>query len=163
MSTTVLHRDERGEVRVEGNEVIVTDLTAGDPVALRFRSNNETKGKHSIDKYVNGAWRELGFIGYKEDERGRTNPAHRGCLEVEFWSHKPVSSWEDADYERVFAVRHDGVVFYKGGGPAAGDMLISKNGKFATLQQGDGNLVTYKRNPDGSLGTFVWASGYVGP
>ena len=44
-----------------------------------------------------------------------------------------------------------------------GDALVSSNGKFATLQQNDGNLVTYRRNPDGSLGAFVWASGYVEP
>ena len=162
MSTTVLHRDDRGEVRAEGNELIITDLTAGDPVAIRFRSNNETKGKHSIDTYINGRWRELGFIGYKEDERGRTNPAHRGCLEVEFWSHKPVDSWEDADYERVFAVRRDGIVLYKGNVPSS-DRLVSANGKFATIQQGDGNLVTYRRNQDGALGPAVWASGYVEP
>ena len=156
----------QGRLVLRGNEQILTDLTAGDPVATRFRSNNETKGKHSIDKFVDGAWRAIGEMFFKEDERGRTNAAHRNCLEIEFWSHiSGRTTFDDRDSERVFAIRHDGVVFYKGGAAPAGDdtLVVHDGGRFATAFQGDGNLVTYRRNPDGSLGAAVWASGFSEP
>ena len=150
---TVATTDE-GRLDMRGNELLIYDTTSGDPVALRYRSNNEMRGKHSIDKFVNGAWRELGFVAYKEDERGRTDPAHQNCLEVEFWSKKAGNSWEDADYERVFAIRHDGVVFYKGGASTSGRVtrFFSDNGKFCYNVQGDpasgpaGRIVVYDTN-----------------
>lgn len=155
---------DEGHLDMRGNEVLwYDDTSTGDPVAIRFRSNNETKGKHSIDKYVNGAWRELGFVSYKEDERGRTNPAHRNCLEIEVWSKKAGDSWEDADYERVFAIRHDGVQFFKGAsGPSPqGNKLISVDGRFVTvLQAGDGHMVQYDLTlgPEGDPNAAVWSS-----
>ena len=114
----------QGRLVLKGNELLLYDLTSGDPVAIRFRSHNETKGKHSIDAYVNGTWRELGFVGFKADERGRTDPAHRDALEVEFWTHIPGRGFEDADYRRMFSIRHDGATvavprvtrFYTDGG-----------------------------------------------
>lgn len=144
MSETVLHNDDRGRLVVDGNEAILTDKVAGgDPVAIRLRSENETKGKLSVDKFVNGAWRELGLIGFKEDERARTNPAHRNAVEYEFWTHiAGRDTFEDADYERAFAIRHDGVVFYKGGA-AASNVLRSTNGQVLLAAQDDGNLVLY--------------------
>ena len=154
----------QGRLVLKGNELLLYDLTSGDPVAIRFRSHNETKGKHSIDVHVNGTWRELGFVGYKADERGRTNPAHRHALEIEFWTHKAGrESFEDADYERMFAIRHDGVVFYKGDHLGDDTLIVHDGGKFATAFQGDGNLVTYRRNPNGTLGAPVWASGFSEP
>ena len=145
-----LAETNQGKLVLRGNELILYDTTSGDPVANRFRSNNETKGKHSIDKFVNGAWRELGFIGYKEDERGRVNPAHRNCLEIEFWSHiSGRTTFDDRDYERVFAIRHDGVVFYKGDHLGDDTLIVHDGGRFATAFQNDGNLVTYRRKPDG--------------
>ncbi len=162
MSETLLHRDDEGEVKAKGNEVIIEDRTAGDPVAIRFRSNNETRGKHSIDKFVDGAWREIGLIIYKEDERGRTNPSHRNALEVNFLTHIAVrDTFEDADYETMFGIRHDGVVFYKGGVVADIDRIISADGRFVTVQQSDGNLVTYKAVDGVITGPAVWSSGYV--
>src|SRR3990167_3055893 len=158
----LIAKTDEGRLIMRGNELLIYDDTAtGDPVALRFRSMNETKGKHSIDKYIQGAWRELGFIGYKEDERGRTDPAHRNCLEIEFWGHKPGDSFEDADYERVFAIRHDGPVFYKGtGAPPTGlpSAFQSDDGLFLYNVQGDsteefpfGRIVQYRRDPNGVL------------
>ena len=146
MSTTILHEDSRGRIVAEGNELIIEDKTSGDPVAIRYRSNNETKGKLSIDKYVNGAWRELGLVQYKEDERGRTDPAHADALEVEFWSHIPGRDFEDPSYERIFSIRHDGVIFHKGLPSAAPNVLRSTNGRVVLAAQDDGNLVLYVDN-----------------
>ena len=146
MSVTLLHDDERGRLHVDGNEAILTDkVSTGDPVALRLRSTNETKGKISVDTQVNGVWRELGFVGFKADERGRVDPAHRDALEVEFWSHIPGRDFEDPSYTRIFAIRHDGPVFYAGSGNSSGApaMLRSPNGRMVLAAQDDDNLVLY--------------------
>ena len=156
---------DEGRLALRGNELLVFDKTNGDPCAVRFRTYNETAGKLTFDIFIEGAWREFGYISGKQDERGRTDPAHRYAPEFEFWGHKPNAGWNDSDYERLFAVRHDGFIAYKGGGGGGGasDTLISNNGKFAFVIQGDGNAVTYRRNQDGSLGAAVWASGYTEP
>lgn len=40
------------------------------------------------------------------------------------------------------------------------DRLVSRNGKYATVQQDDGGLVTYRRDPDtGLLGEPLWSNG----
>ena len=140
---TVLHRDARGLLEAEGNELISEDLTDGDPVAFRMRSQNETKGKLSVDMRVGGSWKELGLIAFKADERGRYNVEHRDVLEVEVWSHIPGRGFEDADYERIFAIRHDGVVFYKGGADDRNE-LRHPDGVYWCVMQHDGNFVGYK-------------------
>ena len=153
---------DEGRLTLKGNELLLYDTTAGDPVAIRFRSNNETRGKHSIDKFVDGAWRELGFIVYKEDERGRNQPQHANTLEIVVWAHKPQQAWNDADYEPVFAIRHDGLVAYQGGGDSNTDnKLVSADGRFVTvLQAADGHMVQYdmSRGPEGDPNAAVWSS-----
>lgn len=110
MSETLLHRDDRGEVRADGNELFIEDrVPGGDPVAVCLHSINETIGKLAIRMRVGGSWKEVGFIGFKRDERGRTDPAHRDALEVQFWTHIPGRGFEDPDYRLMFAVRHDGI------------------------------------------------------
>ena len=141
---TVLHRDARGLLEAEGNELISEDLTDGDPVAFRMRSLNETKGKLSVDMRVGGGWKELGFVGFKADERGRYNVEHRDALEVEVWSHLPGRGFEDPDYERIFAIRHDGVAFYKGDPVYGRNELRHPDGVYWCVQQGDGNFVGYR-------------------
>ena len=162
MSETLLHKDDRGILRISGNETILEDVTSsGDPVAYRLRSKNETVGKISVDVPVGSGWKEVGYVGFKRDERGRTDPAHEGALEVEFWSHIPGQAYEDPNYERIFAIRHDGVVFYKGGASgAAANFLESINGQHVTVHQNDGNLVTYDttRGPVGDANAAIWSS-----
>ena len=155
---------DEGVLTLRGNELLLIDKTNGDPVAVRYRTSNEGKGKICADKFVEGAWRELGYFAVKEDERGRTDPTHANTAEWEFWGHKPSNNWNDQDYERLFAIRHDGVVFFKGSASPTPDMLISGNGKFALVQQSDGNSVCYRRDSiTGALGEPVWASGFVEP
>ena len=52
-------------------------------------------------------------------------------------------------------------------GPAASQdrsaRITHEGGRFQTIFQGDGNVVTYRRHEDGSLGAPVWASGFVEP
>lgn len=162
MSVTILHRDEMGEVRAEGNELFIEDRTVGDPVALCFHSNNETKGKISIRQFVSGAWREIGFVGFKADERGRTDPAHRNCLEMEVWSKKAGDSYEDPDYERVFAIRHDGFVAYKGGTLPSVKVtrFYTDGGKFCINWQDDTGQaagIVYSTN-NGSQDESTWVA-----
>ena len=155
MSETLLHRDERGEIRADGNELFVEDrVPTGDPVAICLHSINETIGKLSIRMRVGGSWKEVGFVGFKRDERGRTNPAHRDALEVEFWTHIPGRGFEDPDYQRMFVIRHDGAT----GAPV--DRMTSPDGRFVTVQQGDGNFVTYDAalGPVGDPNAAVWSA-----
>lgn len=156
MSTT-LHKDDRGHVYAEGNEVFIEDLVpGGDPVALCLHSINETIGKFSIRMRVGGSWKEVGFVGFKRDERGRTDPAHRDALEVEVWTHIPGRGFEDPDYRRMFVIRHDGVT----GIAAPSDRMTSLDGRFVTVQQGDGNFVTYDTalGPVGNTSAAVWSA-----
>ena len=45
-----------------------------------------------------------------------------------------------------------------------GGRMIHDGGRFLTVFQGDGNIVTYRRDPTTSaIGPPVWASGYVEP
>ena len=41
--------------------------------------------------------------------------------------------------------------------------ITHEGGRFQTIFQGDGNIVTYRRHGDGSLGAPVWASGFTEP
>lgn len=158
----LLAETNEGRLVFKGNELLVYDTTSGDPCAVRMRSNNETIGKYSFDVNANGSWRELGYFSCKKDERGRTNPAHANAPEYEFWGHKAgTNSWEDPDYERLFAIRHDGVVFHKGGGGAGSvDKLVSSDGRFVTITQTDGHMVQYDTNlgPVGNPSAAVWSS-----
>lgn len=144
MSKTLLHRDDRGEVRADGNELFVEDRVAtGDPVAICLHSINETIGKLSIRMRVGGSWKEVGFIGFKRDERGRTDPAHRDALEVEFWTHIPGRGFEDPDYRRMFAIRHDGITSTQASPRVT--RFYSDDGRYCFNVQGDagGHLVQY--------------------
>ena len=145
MSVTLLHRDDRGQLTADGNEVILEDRTAGDPVAVRFRSHNETVGKLSIDVEVEGVWREIGLLIFKADERGRTDPAHRGALEVRALTHIPGRPYEDADYREMCAIRHDGLTVNGRPlpAPATPALLRSLDGRLVLAAQDDGNLVLY--------------------
>ena len=45
-----------------------------------------------------------------------------------------------------------------------GGVVIHDGGRFLSMFQGDGNIVTYRRDPStGATGPPVWASGYVEP
>lgn len=161
MSTTLLHKDDRGCVYADGNELFIEDtVERGDPVALSFHSINETIGKISPRMRVGGSWKEVGFVNFKRDERGRTDLAHRDALEIEVWTHIPGRGFEDPDYERAFAIRHDGVVFYKGSAAGTVDRMTSANGRFVTVQQDDGNFVTYDtaKGPVGDVRAAVWSA-----
>lgn len=144
MSVTTLHEDDRGKIYADGNELFVEDKVAGgDPVALGFHSVNETIGKLSPRMRVGGSWKEVGFVNFKRDERGRTDPAHRDALEIEVWTHIPGRGFEDPDYERMFGIRHDGVVFYKGSSAGVVHQAWSPNMRFLTNWQDDGHIVQY--------------------
>ena len=107
---------------------------------------------------VGGSWKEVGFVGFKRDERGRTDPAHRDALEVESWTHIPGRGFEDPDYARMFVIRHDGTTGAMA--PAAVDRMTSLDGRFVTVQQGDGNFVTYDTalGPVGDASAAVWSA-----
>lgn len=164
----LISESDEGILVLRGNETILRDKTSGDPVATRWRSANETIGKHCIDvEVVNPVtgeriWRELGYWSGKRDERGRTDPAHAEAVEWEFWSHIPGRGWDDKDYERVFGIRHDGPVFYKGSSTGSHEFR-HPNGVIWGVMQGDGNLVLYKnRVPfDYATGDSYWSSGTV--
>ena len=130
---------DEGRLTLRGNELLIIDKTSGDPCALRFRTSNETVGKITFDTFIEGAWREFGYISGKKDERGRTDPAHANAPEFEFWGHKPNAGWNDADYERLFAIRHDGVVFYMGGSVPAPKVtrFYTDHGQFCVNWQDD--------------------------
>lgn len=152
MPTEVLIAEtDEGRLVLRGNELLLYDKTSGDPVAVRWRTANETEGKVCIDAFVSGAWREVGYLSSKIDERGRTDPAHQDAAEWEFWSHIPGRGWDDPDYERVFAIRHDGGVFYKGGGGGMPSAFRSDDGRYLYNVQGDptpeypyGRIVQYR-------------------
>lgn len=151
---------DEGRLVLHGNEVELYDLTGRDPVALRLRSANEGIGKLSFDRPDGrGGWTEIGYIFGKRDERGRSTPQFANAIEYEFWR----SGSRDSDAERLFAVRVDGAVFYKGGSSASVDRMTSSDGRFVTVQQTDGNFVTYDTRiaPVGEPRAAVWASGIV--
>lgn len=157
MSTTILHRDDRGEVRVDGNELFIEDRTSGDPVAICLHSNNETIGKLSFRAYINGAWREVGFVGFGRDERGRTDLAHRDALEVEFWTHKPNEGFEDANYKRMFTIRHDGITFDGGNSgvmPKKIALRAEANGQFVCAEGAGSQPLIANRAGAGPWETF---------
>lgn len=159
MSKTTLHRDERGEVYAEGNELFIEDrVVEGDPVAICLHSINETIGKLSIRMRVGGSWKEVGFVGVKRDERGRTDPTHRDALEVQFWTHIPGRGFEDADYRLMFAIRHDGTSM---GQPQMPTAISNPNGRYRFQLQDDGNgvLVDYGVDPP----VAIWATGTARP
>lgn len=157
---TLLHRDQRGELRAEGNEMILEDrVSGGDPVAFRMRSINETIGKLSIDMQLpNGVWKEVGYIGFGRDERGRTDPAHASALEIEVWSHIPGRDFEDPNYEKILVIRHDGLEAPGLGSRAEFDHLTSPNGRFLAKMQDDGNFVVYDKDPDQNPSTPWWSA-----
>jgi len=149
----ILGTTNEGELRLRGNELLLYDLVhllrgSGDPVAFRFRSHNETKGKLSVDKFVDGAWREIGLVIFKEDERGRTNPAHAGTMELRVLMHQPGKPYDDHDpitgenfYPEVFAIRHDGL-WVRGqqlglGSPGRVTRFYTDGGKFMVNWQDD--------------------------
>ena len=137
----VIAETNQGRLVLRGNELVLYDTTSGDPVAIRYRSHNETKGKHSSDKFVNGAWRELGLVIYKEDERGRTDPAHANTLEIRVLAHAPTGNFNDADYSEVFAIRHDGITVrgqpIGGGQPGRVPRFYTDGGRFMINWQDD--------------------------
>ena len=142
MSETILHEDEEGRVSVGGNEFVIQDKNhetgEPDPVAIRFRSHNETVGKHSIDVFRSGRWRELGLVIFKADERGRSDPAHRDALEIRILTHIPGrESFEDADYKPMFTVRHDGIDLHGAMMPVAPRGFMSDDGRYFYNVQGD--------------------------
>lgn len=151
---------DEGRLALRGNELLLYDRTSGDPVAIRWRTNNETKGKLCADVFVADAWREVGYMSAKLDERGRTDPAHRDAVEWEWWSHIPGQGWNDANYERVFAIRHDGPVFYKGMAPTHVSRFYTDHGKFCINWQDDTSEaagIVYSTN-DGSADESTWVA-----
>ena len=158
---TVLHEDDEGKVSVVGNELIIEDKNHqdgdGDPVAIRFHSQNETIGKWSICAYRQGRYREIGLVMVKRDERGRNNPAHQDALEIRILTHIPGrESFEDADYKPMFSIRHDGIDLHGAMMPTAPKGFTSDDGRYLYNVQGDptpeyphGRIVQYDtRHPE---------------
>ena len=150
MPTTVqIATTDEGGLQLHGNELELYDRTGHDPVAIRLRSGNGGIGKVSFDYPSANGWTELGYIFAKKDERFPTDPT----IEFECWK----SGSADADAERLFAVRVDGVVFYKGsGGPSPRvTRFYTDGGKFLINYQDDQDnvrAVIYRvfYKPDGS-------------
>lgn len=153
-TTALIAQTDEGRLLLHGNELELY-ATGDDPVAIRLRSPNGGIGKLSWDAPDGaGGWTEIGYIFGKRDERGRTDSAHAGKVEFEFWQ----SGSRDGDGKRLFTVRHDGVVL---GSPVQVDRMADPSGRFVTVQQGDGNFVTYDRTK-GEVGderASVWRSG----
>jgi len=119
-------------------------------------------GKFSGDRLLGENRHECVLIQLKLDERYPEN-AEAG----EVWIGVQIPNQPgDAGMKHIASIRHDGVVFNVPanctGASGQGDKLVSSNGKYVTVQQGDGNLVTY-RALNGNL-IFplqaVWASGF---
>ena len=169
---TILHEDEEGRLSVVGNALIVQDKNhenggEADPVELRFHSENETIGKWSVCAFRAGRWREIGLVMVKRDERGRTNPAHRDALEIRILTHIPGrESFEDADYQHMFSIRHDGIVLtsgavLSGAGGAGGPVtrFYTDGGQFVVNWQDDtGDCTGIVYATHGSLDESTWTA-----
>ena len=128
-TTEKLAETDEGQADLKGNELVVTDKTGGDPVALGGVSANGGICKWNFKaKRPDGSIVEIGYLYGKQDERYPGQ--HVG--EAEIWVKAPGQGAADT---KVIGFRHDGVVFYRGAGVAGSDRLVSADGRFVTIPQ----------------------------
>ena len=124
-----------------------------------------------------GSWTEdiFGWVSGDRLEGSASHPTRREKLGLKLGrdsgdrnvfsvSLQRPNTTEDKDMVRVIEMYHDQIKFMV---PVVGasvtaatsDRLVSRNGRYVTVQQGDGNLVTY-RAVDGVIsGPALWGSG----
>ena len=167
---TQLARSPYGRVEHEGNELLVISDNSDPPkVRCRAPAASGVKGTYSFDtQRQDGRYEEIGWVMGKQDERSRDNPYDfTGQVDINVRRYVPGTP-DDPQFIKVLECKWDGIhmrVPLIGVGASSGqpDRMTSGNGRFVTVQQDDGNFVTYDRTR-GEVGTpaaAVWASGAV--
>ena len=163
---TILSENERGKVHIEGH-ALIADSTIADAGEIRVGSPvipgvHSGGGKYSIDDTRN----------VDADGRGRREIAYLGCGDGVFGPElslnvlKKDALSEDINMIRLFrATAAEGIEFTvpvraPGGIATVTDRMTSINGRFVTIQQGDGNFVTYDRElgPVGDPAAAIWSA-----
>ena len=161
-SYQTLHDLPAATIRGYWNEVAIDEKAgAADPVKLRM-----------------GAWESvgtgyLGAISCDRLEGAVANPVRREkCLiafkmdpipTVEIYVQRTATSTEDRDMVRALRINAQGAEFgvpIRAIATGATDRMISPDGRFTTIQQGDGNFVTYDASlaPIGNPAGAVWSA-----
>lgn len=156
-TTYPIAETDEGRMELKGNELLLYDKTSGDPVAWRSRSHNGGMAKWSLDAWIGGQWVEIGYLFGKRDER----PGFGNCAEFEFWHKLPGDGSQDSDYVRSVSIRHDGVVFHRGSrAPSSSARIVHEGGRFVTIHQNDGHIVTLDTNNSADEATWepVWSN-----
>ena len=161
----LFHEDDYGRYSMYNGERRL-DALVDDPVADRMGSRSRSIGKRSGDHLrPDGTRDELILDQLKRDERHWP----RDPLVGEIARHLRAPGQSGAD-TLIETVRFDGVTYHVPIIAAAGivgisstrtDRMTSADGRFVTVQQGDGNFVTYDtaKGPVGDATAAVWASG----
>ena len=156
------------------NDVCVLDLRANeacnrtkdnfaDPAKYRGGAgpNSPIKIIYSGEsKRADGQWEEIGLLKFAQDERHRGDPFNfTGEIEL-FCRHHVPGTGDDQQFKRVARFRHDGIEFFVPVNLSGADRMTSNNGRFVTVQQGDGNFVTYDTEiaPVGTPAAAVWSA-----
>lgn len=158
-----------GELAYVNGELLNLALV-DDPVAYRGGGRTRSLVKWSGDHIrADGVHEELVLDQYKRDEKRGREQGDWMCGEVTRHLRGPGQGGADTLIETV---RVDGVTYHvpiiaAGGieGTAIiGGRIVHEGGRYLTIFQGDGNIVTHTRDPvTGALGPPVWASGYTEP
>ena len=151
------------------NGELLNRATVDDPVAYRGGGRGRSLVKWSGDHIrPDGVHEELVLDQYKRDE-ARFRAGDPMCGEVTRHLRGPGQGGADTLIETV---RFEGVTYHVPiiaaagieGTAIIGGRVIHDGGRFLSVFQGDGNIVTYRRDPTTSAtGPPVWASGYVEP
>lgn len=145
--------------------------TMEDPIKLRFGAWNLPRGKYYIgtigmdvlrrDGNGNITREEVGFIKLAVDEMvdGDGDPVPM----IELFLAPKVGQSQDTDMERVVTISRKGAIFRvptNASGKAITDRMISGDSRFVTIQQGDGNFVTYDSSlgPVGDRNAAIWSA-----
>ena len=147
------------EVSIDQKHPDLLPKEGRDPCKLRFGSWTE-----DIFGWISGDR----LVGDKEKPTRREklgiklglDPGDRNVFSV---SLQRPNTTDDANMTRVVEMYHDQIKFLV---PVVGvamsaspDRITSKDGKYVTVQQGDGNLVTYRATNGVISGPALWASG----
>ena len=167
---TQLARSSYGRVEHEGNELLVISDNSDPPkVRCRAPAASGVKGTYSFDtQRPDGRYEEIGWVMGKQDERYRSDPYdYTGQIDLNVRRYIPGTQ-DDPQFKKIMEVRWDSVTYHVpiiGAGAVAGqpDRMTSRNGRFVTVQQDDGNFVTYDttRGEVGTPAAAVYASGAV--
>ena len=147
------------------NGELLNTAKVDDPPAYRTGSRTGGLGKFSGDIIrSDGVREECVLLQFKEDER------HPGSKAGEVTLHLRRPN-DDGDSAMVLAltIRHDGLTFHVpanlGSGTSGGDggRFYHEGGRFVTIYQGDGHVVTYDMHVPGWQAVWSSWSGLLKP